>query len=158
MIRWMAVAAFAASLAGAAQAQTVTANNPEGLLAAMKSAGYEAELTTDQLGDPMIKTEISGWEVSVLFYGCDAETNTGCDSVQFSTGFDREKAMDPVRALEIARKWRFLAVSLDEDGDPYLRWDIFTADGIPQSVFMAAFRRYGESLDDASEIIFEDEK
>ncbi|NCP13558.1 MAG: YbjN domain-containing protein [Sphingomonadales bacterium] len=158
MIRWMAAALLAASFAGAGQAQTVTAANPEGLQAAMKSAGYEGELTTDQVGDPMIKTEINGWSVAILFYGCDEESHQDCDSVQFSRGFDRKTAMDPARALEIASKWRFLAVSLDEEGDPYLRWDIVTADGIPQSVFMTAFRLYGESLDDAAEIIFEDEQ
>jgi hypothetical protein len=156
--RWLVAAMLAASFSGAAQAQSVTAGNPKALAAAMKSAGYEAELTTDSVGDPMIETELNGWEVQVLFYGCDEETHKGCDSVQFSTGFDRKSPMDPVRAIEISRQWRFLAVSLDEEGDPYLRWDVLTADGIPQSVFMTAFRRYGESLDDAAEIIFEDEQ
>lgn len=157
MVRWMAATAIAVLVAGTAQAQSVTAADPEGLVTAMKSAGYSAELTTDQVGDPMIKTELNGSQVSILFYGCDEETHAGCDSLQFSTGYDRETPMDPIRALEIARKWRFLAVSLDDDGDPYLRWDIYTADGIPQSVLMAALRRYGESLDDAADIIFEDE-
>lgn len=158
MNRWMAAAAFAVLFAGPVQAQTVSAMDPEGLQAGMKLAGYKAELTTDQVGDPLIKTEINGWNVSILFYGCDEESHKNCDSVQFSTGFDRKTAMDPTRALEIAGKWRFLSVSLDDEGDPYLRWDIFTAEGIPQPVFMTAFRRYGESLDDAAEIILEDEQ
>lgn len=141
----------------AAQAQTLTAQNPEGIAAAMKAAGYEAELSTDTIGDPKIDTELGGYRVAVLFYGCDEQTHQGCDSVQFSTGFDRETPMDPARALHIAREWRFLSVSLDDEGDPYLRWDILTGSGIPQAVLMSALRRYGEALDDASTIIFEDE-
>lgn len=158
MTRWMVAAAVAALFSGNAQAQSVTAGNPDGMLAAIKSAGYEATLTTDQVGDPMIETKVNGWNVSVLFYGCDETTRQGCDSVQLSTGFDRKTPIDPVRALEISRKLRFFAVQIDEEGDPYLRWDILTADGIPQSVFMSALRRYGETLDDAAEIIFEDEQ
>jgi hypothetical protein len=157
MIKWLVAAALALGVAGTAQAQTVSAANPKGLLKAITSAGYEAELSTDKVGDPMIETTLSGYKVIVLFYGCDEKTHKGCDSVQFSTGFDRETPMDPVKALAIAREWRFLAVSLDDEGDPYLRWDVLTAGGIPQSVFMAAFRRYGETIESAADMIFEGE-
>lgn len=157
MIKWLVAAALAVSFAGTAQAQTVSASNPKGLLSAIKAAGYEAELTTDKVGDPMIETTLNSYKVIVLFYGCDEKSHKNCDSVQFSTGFDRETPMDPVKALNIAREWRFLAVSLDDEGDPYLRWDVLTAGGIPQSVFMAAFRRYGETIESAAEMIFEDE-
>lgn len=157
MKRLILVGAAALSCAGGAQAQTVTAQNPEGMLNAITAAGYEATLSTDSAGDPMIDTELGGYRVNVLFYGCDETSHTGCDSVQLSTGFDRKTPMDPARALHIAREWRFLAVSLDDEGDPYLRWDIMTGSGIPQSVFMTALRRYGETLGDAGDIIFEDE-
>lgn len=160
MRKWLVAAALAVSCSGAAQAQsqTVSAANPKGLLNAITSAGYEATLSTDKVGDPMIETELNGYNVTVLFYGCDEKTHRNCDSVQFSTGFDRKTPMDPMKALDIAREWRFLAVSLDDEGDPFLRWDILTGAGIPQSVFMSAFRRYGETIESAAETIFEDEK
>lgn len=156
-MRWILAAVIGLCFAGTAQAQSVTAENPRGMLNAITAAGYEAKLTTDSAGDPMIDTKLGGYRVSVLFYGCDESTHLGCDSVQLSTGFDRKTPMAPARALNIAREWRFLAVSLDDEGDPYLRWDIFTGSGIPQSVFMTALRRYGETLEDAGEIIFADE-
>jgi len=155
MIKWLVAAALAVTFAGTAQAQTVSASNPKGMLNAITAAGYEAELTTDKVGDPMIETKLNGYNVIVLFYGCDEKSHKNCDSVQFSTGFDRDTPMDPVKALNIAREWRFLAVSLDDEGDPYLRWDVLTAGGIPQSVFMAAFRRYGETIESAADMIFE---
>jgi hypothetical protein len=142
---------------GAAQAQSISAANPAGIAAAMKGAGFRADVDTDDVGDPRIITELNGWEVYILFYGCDEERHDRCDSLQLSTGFDRQTPMDPAKALDISKRWRFLATSLDDTGDPYLRWDIITDSGIPQAVFLHALRRYAEVLDSASEVIFADE-
>lgn len=157
MNRTMLAAAAFLALPVSAHAQTVTAANPAGIASAMRESGYEAEIDTDNVGDPRIKTELNGWEAFILFYGCDEETHANCDSVQFSTGFDRETPMEPDRALAIAYRYRFLAVSLDDEGDPYLKWDIITDKGIPKSVFLHSLRRYSEVLDSAAKIIFEDE-
>ena len=157
MNRLLLAAAALAALPVSAQAQTVTAANPAGMASAMRANGYKAEIDTDSVGDPRIKTDLNGWEVFILFYGCDADTHDACDSVQFSTGFDRATPMAPDRALAIAYKYRFLAVSLDDEGDPYLKWDIITDKGLPQSVFLHSLKRYSEVLDSASAIIFEDE-
>jgi hypothetical protein len=157
MIRYALAATAFVALGGTAHAQSITAANPAGIAAAMKGAGYTADVDTDNVGDPRITTELNGWQVRILFYGCDEQTHGGCDSVQLSTGFDRTNAMDPSRALSIAQRWRYVAVSLDDEGDPYLKWDIVTDKGIPQSVFLNALKRYGDVLESASEIIFEDE-
>lgn len=135
----------------------MTAANPVGMASAMRDNGYTVEMDTDTVGDPRIKTDLNGWESFILFYGCDEETHGDCDSIQFSTGFDRTTPMEPDRALAIAYKYRFLAVSLDDEGDPYLKWDIITDKGIPQTVFLHSLKRYSEVLDSAAEIIFEDE-
>ncbi len=157
MMRYLVPVIALLASATSAQAQMVSAADPQGMAAVLSEAGYTTEVDVDDVGDPRIVIELNGWGSSILFYGCDEVTHDGCDSIQLSTGFDRETPMDPATALEVALRWRYVAVSLDEDGDPYLRWDIVTQDGIPQAVFLDAVRRYADNLDVAAEMIFADE-
>ena len=68
--------------ASAAQAQTVSAANPQSIAAALQSAGYRAELTRDNEGDPLIKSSSSGTDFLVVFYACTKITIAGrCSSL-----------------------------------------------------------------------------
>ena len=135
----------------------VTARDPQGLLQVLKDAGYDPELDTDPTGDPKIYVELNGWNSQIYFYGCDENTHDGCDAIQLSASFVRKKPMKLAKALKISERYRYLSVFLDNEGDPYLQWDIVTLDALPQAVFLASLRRYGEVLDGAAELIFEDE-
>ena len=141
-----------------AHAQDVTANDPDGMVEALNAAGYQATLGTDDLGDPKIVTEIDGWSTSIVFYDCDADTHDGCESVQFLTALDRECPMRPEDALAISERFRFLAVSLDDEGDPFLHWDVIIGDGLPVQTFLDATGRFGETVSEASEVIFAEER
>lgn len=155
------VVSLAAVLMLAAPAQAademVTANSPQGIAAIMELAGYDVELDTDSVGDPMIKTELAGWEARIVFYGCDEETHDGCDSLQLTAGFDRAKPWTAEEAIQISSKYRFASVWLDEEGDPFIQWDIVTADGIPAKVFLRSIREFTQAITNATELIFAEE-
>lgn len=148
---------LAAPLAAHDDVPTVSAKDPDGLLAALTNAGYSAELGVDTVGDPQITFTANDYTTAVLFYGCSPESNDNCDSVQLLTGFDRAEAIPHELALEISQTLRFAAIQIDEEGDPFIGWDIFMGDGIPLPVFLAALRSYERTLDDAATIIFAEE-
>ena len=81
------VAAMAAGVATSAQAQMVRANDPAGIVAALQNAGLSATLTTDSLGDPLIRSAVKGHPFRIVFYGCKA--NKDCATITFAAGFDR---------------------------------------------------------------------
>ena len=136
---------------------SVSAKDPEGMLSALTNVGYPAELGVDTVGDPQITVSVNEYTVGILFYGCDAESNDNCDSVQLLTGFDRAEPIPHELALQISQTLRFAAVQIDDEGDPFIGWDIFMGNGIPMPVFLAALRSYESTLDDASTIIFAEE-
>ena len=48
------------ALTDVVQAQTVHAGDPPSIVAALQSAGYKAELTKDDSGDPLVSSASSG--------------------------------------------------------------------------------------------------
>jgi len=152
-----ALAALVVSASASAQ-DTVSAADPAGLARAMKFAGFDAELTTDDVGDPMIRTSFDGYTGVVLFYDCDAETHEGCASIQLHAGLDRKQPMAADMALSLARRYRFASVHLDEEGDPWINWDVLTGDGLPREIFVKALRRYAATLDNLADEVFAEER
>ena len=74
------------------------------------------------------------------------------------TGFDRKEPWSAEAALQISEKYRFVSVWLDDEGDPYVRWDIVTGGGIPTKVFLQALREYTLALQNASNLVFAEER
>jgi hypothetical protein len=136
----------------------ISASDPAGMVRAMEQAGYDTKLTTDAYGDPKIGTEFSGWSGSVIFYGCDKTTHDKCDSVQFSVGFDRKTPLPLTILNEMMRKERFTSMYLDDEDDPYLTWDILTANGMPTGLFMRTAKRFSEQVELVSDRVFEEER
>lgn len=137
---------------------TISAADPAGIVMVLENAGYDPVLGKDGVGDPKIDLEIGGWSAGILFYGCDESTHDNCDSIQLRMGFDRKNPWTAEQAMEISKKYRFAAVELDEDGDPFLFWDIITKDGIPTKVFLASLMAFGQTVQDASNLAFADEE
>lgn len=143
----------------AAQADDlVTAKQPAGMVIAMLNAGYDAELVTDDFGDPLINSEVAGFPLRIYFYDCNEETHEDCESIQLVTGFDREEPWTADAAVKFVSNYRFAAVTLDDEGDPYLRWDVVTDDGIPTRVFVKGLRRFEETVRIAEKIVFAAER
>lgn len=87
----------------------------------LQAAGYKAELGKDDLGDPMITSGAGGKTFLVFFYDCKSNR---CTNYQFSAGYDLDKGMTADKVVEWAQKFRFARIHLDDEKDPYLRFDV----------------------------------
>ncbi len=143
----------------AAQAETLVASagDPTGLVNLLDLAGYQPKLSKDDLGDPKIEIDLSGYSATLFFYVCDETVHTGCTSLQIQAGFDRKQPWTDKEALSLAKKYRFASVWLDDSGDPWLQWDIVTGEGIPAKVFLQSINMFRDTVDDAGDILFEGE-
>ena len=135
--------AAAFGLVAPAMAATVSAKNPETLVEALKSAGHEVTAGVDDTGDPVLDLVMKGYKARLLFLDCDEVSHDKCGSVQFFSAFDAEGVgMSLEDANLFARRYRYGAVSVTANGDPRLRWDIETGEGIPGEVFLASAARF----------------
>ena len=134
--------AVALGLAAPAMAATVSAKKPETLVEALKAAGYEVVAGTDDTGDPVLDLVMQGYKARLLFLDCD-EAHDKCGSLQFFSSFDAEgPGLSAGDAVRFAGRYRYGAVTLNASGDPTLRWDVETGDGIPREVFVTAAARF----------------
>ena len=147
--------AIAIGLAAPAMAATVSANKPETLVTALKAAGYEVSAGTDDTGDPVLDLVMQGYKARLLFLDCDEVSHDKCGSVQFFSSFDAEGAgLSTDDANLFARRYRYAAVSVTANGDPRLRWDIETGDGIPSEVFVTAAARFLGTVQAMGAVVF----
>ena len=147
--------AMAMGFAAPAMAATVSANQPETLVEALKSAGYEVSAGTDDTGDPVLDLVMQGYKARLLFLDCNTASHDKCGSVQLFSAFDAEGAgMSLEDANLFARRYRYGAVSVTADGDPRLRWDIETGDGIPGEVFLASAARFTTTVQAMAAMLF----
>ena len=147
--------AAAMGLAAPAMAATVSARQPETLVEALKSAGYGVTAGTDDTGDPVLELVMQGYKARLLFLDCDVANHDKCGSVQFFAAFDAEGAgMSVEDANLFARRYRYGAVSVTANGDPRLRWDIETGDGIPSEVFVTSAARFLGTVEAMGAMLF----
>ena len=145
-------------MAGGAAAQPapdmVSANDPDGVAAAMRYAGYPVKLATDKTGDPKIETEFSGYRGDVYFYGCDEKTHKNCTSLQLMVGFDGKKAMDLAALNKLMGTLRFASSYVDGEGDVWVQYDFTTLGGIPAPVFLKTLDNFSWVANDVSDAVF----
>ncbi len=127
MIRNMIIA-FAATFAfaGTAQAQMVTAKNPQSVVSALQNAGYKAELTKDGTGDPLIRSSSGGSSFAVFFFGCTK--NIDCATIQFFAGYTDKKP-----TISLMNDWnskkRFGRAYVTDTGAARIEMDVDLDDG-----------------------------
>jgi hypothetical protein len=138
-----AAAAMAASSFAVAHAQSrVTAARPQTIVSALEKAGYEAELGEDSEGDPKVRTTLSGLNVNILFYGCN-DRGASCRSLQLVVAFARDKPLSLQRVNDWNARERWGTMSLDEEGDPNVTFDIATEpNGIDYETFESILSRW----------------
>ena len=111
-----------AAAAPAGNSELVRAQDPQSIVRAMQNAGYQAQLGTDKVGDPMITSGSSGTTFQVFFYNCT--NHQQCATIQFHSGYTLKI---PV-ALDQINQWnrseRFGRAYLDKDNDPILEMDV----------------------------------
>jgi len=121
-----AMIALMVSLAMAGAANAADLINRDGMTgpevaAWLQKAGYKAALSKDSSGDPMIDSAANGTNFKVYFYDCKAER---CKAIQFSAGFNLKEPLKLEKANEWNTKNRYLKVYLDDEGDPYVQYDV----------------------------------
>lgn len=154
----LAISAVLSTPLAAQTAAVAQASDPAGLVALLDVAGYKPELGKDSTGDPMIDVDFGGYRGMVYFYGCDETTHDKCESLQFQAGFNRDKPWTAAQAIELSKKLRFSSVHLDDEGDPWIKWDVITGDGIPAKVFLTSVSYFTDVVADSAEIVFADEQ
>lgn len=124
---------FGAASARPYPAGGVTAGEVADILSAQ---GLPAEVTTDDEGDPMVKSSSEKVNWRVYFYTCE---NGRCANIQFQAGFDLD---DNTISYEKINTWnftkRFGRGALDGEMDPYLRYDIDAEKGFTSEAMTLA--------------------
>jgi Putative bacterial sensory transduction regulator len=120
------VAMGALAFGGAAQAEAVSATNPQSIVNAMQSAGYKATLGKDNTGDPMIDSSSGGSKFTLFFFGCTK--NVDCRTVQFFAGYTDRKP-----TLSMMNDWnakkRFARGYIADSGAARIEMDLDLDDG-----------------------------
>ncbi|MCI4589912.1 YbjN domain-containing protein [Sphingobium sp. BYY-5] len=111
----------------------VCAASPQTIASALQKAGYTAELTKDNLGDPMINSAAAGYKFSILFYDCTEHVK--CESLQFYASYDANEKI----TADYVNKWnnekRFVSAIVNDEHELTLRYDVATIGGINQTNF-----------------------
>ena len=142
-MRWVGFGLALVVSSPALAAPMVSAEKPQSVAEALEGAGHEVTLGTDDLGDPVLELGLRGYKARLLFMDCDAASHDRCRSLQFVAGFDAEgTGLSAADAVAFAARHRYAAVTLNAAGDPTLRWDVETGEGIPRSVLVTAAERF----------------
>ena len=144
-------AAAALTFAGAAQAQMVSANDPQTIISALQAGGYKASLDKDSTGDPRVQSAASGSKFVITFYGCT--NNRGCKSVTFYAGWTGTKAtMSQMNDWNKGKRWS--RAYIDKDGDPVMEFDVDLSNGgISQSLFLNTVGLWEQGMGSFKKII-----
>lgn len=117
----------------AASSKLIYSSDPQGIVDAMRAAGYQATLTSDNDGNPKIKGKLSKSEYSIYFYSC--QNKKDCLSVQFSAGYNLDRGLTTAKVNEWTYGKRWAKMSIDEEGDPYLQMDVNLRYGVTEDTF-----------------------
>ena len=139
------------TMAGAstpASAQTMERITGPQLQSLMQDWGYRAELTTDNEGDPKIRSSTQGTGFSIYFYDCTKTGTRDCRSVQFSAGMDLTNGLTLTKVNDWHREMRFGRVWLDDDHDPYIEMVVKFDDGITEGNLRSWFLTWDTTFGD----------
>lgn len=126
-LRSLALLALVSAGSPAVAEPLVRAQDPQSLVKAMQANGYTAQLTTDQTGDPMIRSGAGGTNFQVFFYNCT--NHRDCATVQFHSGYHLSASPSLESINEWNRSQRFGSAYLDKENDPVLNMDVDLDDG-----------------------------
>lgn len=121
------IVAAISAFSSAAQAQTVTAQDPRSVATAMQNAGYKAELTKDPTGDPLINSTSSGSSFAIYFYNCT--NNKDCRTIQFSSAYTRDKTPTTDSMNDWNNSKRFARAYVTSKGTARVEMDLDLDDG-----------------------------
>ena len=124
----------ALALSSPAVAADVEAQDPATVVVAMQQAGYRAQLTTDDVGDPLIRSSSGGSDFLVYFYNCT--DNTDCRTIQFYAGYSEPNTATIQTMNDWNKDNRFGRVYYGDDGIARIEMDLDLDDGgMSQALF-----------------------
>jgi len=129
----------------------ICASEPATIVAAMQEEGYRAKLEKDKRGDPIIRSEVSGYEFEVYFYGCVEGKN--CTTIQFYTGFSAEDDNTPAYANKWNTEKRFIKAYTNEEKELLLEYDISTVGGVNKRNFADTLDWWATMLGEFSQFV-----
>ena len=125
----------------------VTSQNPQALLAAVRSVDPQAQLQNPSDGGPYIASSYNDMKYLILLMNCDdAEQN--CKTVQFYMGFSDAKQTSLEQLNEWNKTKRFARAYRDNDSDPVLEMDLdLDFKGIPRQNFLESIATWKTLMD-----------
>ncbi len=128
MVKKLVLAATAfVTFSNTAQAQMVRGQDPQSVTSALQGAGYKAELTKDDSGDPMIRSTSSGSNFAIFFYGCTR--NSDCRRIQFFAGYTHDKSPSLSQMNDWNSRKPFARAYISDKGAARLEMDVDLDDG-----------------------------
>ena len=114
----------------------ISSKNPQSLLAAIRSKGWNAKLTTNDKGVPSIEYTVDKIITTVRFFNCD-DRGKNCTTVNFYVGFSGTDYHSQEGLNSYNAKKRFGRVYFDDVGDPCLEMDLdLDFSGLPRENFL----------------------
>jgi len=109
------------------------------MAAALKDAGYPADVTNDRSGDPMIRSSNGKRLFNVYFYQCGRQLR--CASIQFTAPFPRKGIpADAIAAWN--RERRFGRAFQDASGTTWLAMDVEAGHGMTTEALIGNIERW----------------
>lgn len=105
----------------------------------LSGAGYPADVTTDRVGDPMIRSSTGKLVFIVYFYQCGAQLR--CASLQFTASFGH-KVVSPLTIAAWNRAHRFGRAFQDLRGVAWVSMDVETSRGVTTEALLADIHRW----------------
>lgn len=111
----------------AAAFDVLLANDPVGIQQAMMNAGYRAELTTDDQGNPKIIGTASKSTYWILFLDCQA--SSGCLGVEFYVSYSLDQKPSLEQVNDFNNDFRYIRAFTNDQGQPRMMMDVLVRDG-----------------------------
>ena len=145
----LALAAMAA--ATPARAENVTAANPKSVVSALQDAGYKAELSKTDAGDPMISSAASGTDFIVFFANCHEGK---CQTIQYFAGFSDPKNGSASSMNAWNAEHRFTRAYVSDKGSARIEMDVnLDLGGISPALFKDNFDIWLSNLGDFAKYV-----
>ncbi len=142
------LAGSSAVWAASAGDKLIDGSDPKAMLEVVKGHG-NAELTTDNTGDPLIEGRMNGNKYRINFYDCT--DNRNCKTVMFQAAWAVDKKPTLEKVMEWNREKRFGQAYLDEDKDPVLAWDVNLTHGVSRKNWDDTVETWGQVMGDFAE-------
>ena len=131
---FVGVAVLTTVYSGMAMAQElIDARDSKLVLDALRSFGYNATLTVDDVGDPKITGRMSRSTYEIFFYNCT--DNDRCGFIQFSVGWDLADGISSAKINEWNSTKVWGQASRDDEDDPFLRMVVNLDGGVTRTNF-----------------------